>query len=299
MRKAYKYSLKGNKKYICPKCGRKTFVPYFDNETSEILNLTVGKCDRENNCQYHFTPKEFFHRKGVPMPEYTFVKNKDEDIVKPVSFIDESYFNPTVSAFKDNNLFQWMINLFDDDKWKEDCYNAISKYKIGSANGRSTVFWQIDIDNKIRSGKVITYKKNGKRNKDIFPPVKWVHVLLKLNDFNLKQCFFGEHLLLNEEDKTVAIVESEKTALLMSVFRPNMIWLASGGSEGLSSDKCKVIKGKSVILYPDLKQFDKWKIKADLYGFTISTELESVATQEMRDNGDDILDYLLMQHGKI
>jgi hypothetical protein len=35
----------------------------------------------------------------------------------------------------------------------------------------------------------------GKRIKEPFNHATWVHSVLKLPEFNLQQCFFGEHLL--------------------------------------------------------------------------------------------------------
>ena len=45
--------------------------------------------------------------------------------------------------------------------------------------------------------------------------IDWLHNKLKKSkdlpaDFNLQQCFFGEHLLKLYPDKTAAIVDSEK-----------------------------------------------------------------------------------------
>jgi hypothetical protein len=52
---------------------------------------------------------------------------------------------------------------------------------------------------------------------------------LKLPAFQLSQCLFGEHLLKDTETP-VAIVESEKTAIIASCYYPEFIWLACGGS---------------------------------------------------------------------
>ena len=49
--------------------------------------------------------------------------------------------------------------------------------------------------------------------------VGWAHSELKLQDFHLKQCLYGEHLLTNSSSP-VMLVESEKTAVVMSHFSP-------------------------------------------------------------------------------
>ena len=136
--------------------------------------------------------------------------------------------------------------------------------------------------------------------------IDWVHNKLKKSgklpeDFNLQQCFFGEHLLTLYPDKSVAIVESEKSALIASALIPNMIWLAAGNINGLSVEKCKVLKNRTVILYPDLGAYEKWSLKADELQeqcnckITVSTLLEDEATNTDRSNGLDIADYIIAE----
>jgi hypothetical protein len=120
------------------------------------------------------------------------------------------------------------------------------------------------------------------------PPVQWVHTVLKIPDFNLSQCLFGEHLL-RDTTKMVAIVESEKTAIIASCYLPDFIWLACGGSEGLSIDKCRCLRGRTVVLYPDAGMYDKWNDKAKaLQGncsVSVSSLIEENATDDERKVG--------------
>ena len=45
----------------CPSCGhRREFSPYIDAETGEILHPSVGRCNREKSCGYHYKPSEYF-----------------------------------------------------------------------------------------------------------------------------------------------------------------------------------------------------------------------------------------------
>jgi hypothetical protein len=66
---------------------------------------------------------------------------------------------------------------------------------------------------------------------------------------------FGEHLLI-DKTKPVAIVESEKTAVIASVYLPQFIWVAVGSLTNLNAEKCNVLKGRTVTLFPDLNGFD-------------------------------------------
>jgi hypothetical protein len=123
-----------------------------------------------------------------------------------------------------------------------------------------------------------------------------VHKVLKLDNFNLKQCLFGEHLL-QDKSKPIAIVESEKTAIIASVYVPDYIWLASGSLSNLNTEKCAVLRGRMLTLFPDIKGFEKWNSKAQelshIATFNVSDLLERNATQEEREKGLDLADYLI------
>ncbi len=93
----------------------------------------------------------------------------------------------------------------------------------------------------------------GHRVKEPRSYVSWVHTELELEHFNMKQCLFGEHLLAGYPTKAVAIVESEKSALVASHFMPDFVWLATGGIHGcFKADTVGVLKNRAVILCPDL-----------------------------------------------
>jgi len=122
---------------------------------------------------------------------------------------------------------------------------------------------------------------------------------LRLKDFKLRQCFFGEHLLNQFPDRSVAIVESEKTAILASVYFPQFVWLATGGKNGCRwSDRTvnNVLKKRNVVLFPDLGVYDDWKRQSELFdvrSVRISDLLKKHASDSERKKGLDIADYLL------
>lgn len=211
---------------------------------------------------------------------------------KPVSYIPFDIFNASLKSYDANYFVQFLIGLFGIEKTK----HLLESYIIGTSKHWSgaTVFWQIDIQGKIRTGKIMQYNPaTGRRIKE---HITWVHAALKLCEFELKQCLFGEHLLKNNT-KPVAIVESEKTAVIASVYLPQFIWLAVGSLTNLTADKCSVLKGRTVILYPDLKCFEKWSKKAKdlshLTSFQVSDLLESKASESDREHGLDLADYLI------
>ena len=140
--------------------------------------------------------------------------------------------------------------------------------------------------------------ETGKRIKEPYARVSWVHTELNLPDFTLGQCFFGEHLL-SDRRKPVAIVESEKTALIASFYIPEYIWLATGGKNGcFNEEHFNVLQGRNVVLFPDLEATEEWKEKCARMRkknihVEVSDYLERNATEEERIGGYDIADYLI------
>ena len=295
----YKYSLAKKGKNICSECERKTFVLYIDNETGKPLHSTVGKCDRSDNCGHHYPPKEYFKDNGITSFDRNSIMSVSQ--AKPVSepqrepsYIDKDVFDINKFLFSgciNNRFIQYLRGIIGD----RATANAIGYYCIGTSKNGGTIFWQQDTNQKIRTGKIIHYDKNGRRRKDVFPPVQWVHNVLKLPNFHLVQCLFGEHVL-PYTTKTVAVVESEKTAIIANAFLPEYIWLACGGSEGLALNKCQSLKGRTVILYPDAGMFNKWskkaKVLSSICNVSVSSLVEDSATDGERKNGFDLADYL-------
>ena len=300
----YKYILepyKGmNTRYRCPTCQQrdKTFSLYIDTETGEHLHPTVGRCNRESNCGYHYSPKQYFQDKNISFDTTQPKEYKPRPVTfqpKSVSFIPVAVFKASLKAYETNHFIQFLINLFG----VEVASQLVSRYFIATSkhwNG-ATVFWQIDTQGKVRTGKIMLYSPTtGLRVKEPFSHINWVHKALKQPVFELKQCLFGEHLLIDKA-KPVAIVESEKTAVIASVYLPQFVWVAVGSLTNLNAEKCSILKGRTVTLFPDLNGFDKWSCKAKelshLATFTVSDLLERKAAEAERKQGFDLVDYLI------
>jgi len=293
-------------RYSCPNCdGKKTFALYIDTATGDHLSPTVGRCNRESTCGYHYNPKQYFQDNNISFdtPQPTAYKRTVTPQLKPVSFIPVDLFKDSLraAAYETNYFVKYLTSLFGFEITNQ----LIGKYFIATSkhwNG-ATIFWQIDMMGKIRTGKIMLYSPTtGTRVKEPFNHIAWVHTKIKQPDYELKQCIFGEHLLKGNT-KPVAIVESEKTAIVASVYLPQFIWLACGSLQGLNIDKCKVLKGRSVTLYPDLKELDKWKAKAQelesITSFTVSDLLERKASEAEKKKGFDLADYLIQYDYKL
>ena len=120
-----------------------------------------------------------------------------------------------------------------------------------------------------------------------------------------KQCLYGLHQLKTmPESQDIHIVESEKTAIVMTFFFPHIIWLASGGSNGLQSFKFEALRGRNVCLFPDHSKYELWNEQMERLRFehpSIKFYPTSIDCEVWHENneiekGEDIADYYLMNH---
>ncbi len=290
-------------RHICPQCGyNKSFSRYVDLMNEIQFPSYVGRCDRENSCSYHFKAKDYFLQSSelmninkIPVPGK--VTTKQIEALQP-SYIDLQLANQSFTNYSNNNLFQFLASKFGHSK----TMLLMEQYLTGTHSKwpGACVFWQIDFNMNIRSGKVLLYNlKNGRRIKQPYNHISWVHTLCKFENFNLKQCFFGEHLLAKDSIRPVAIVESEKTALICSSTFPQFIWLSTGGKNGsFQKDSLEVLRNRKVILVPDLGATEYWNKKSEMMKelgiqVVVFDYLEKLATTKQREEGFDIADFIL------
>ncbi len=282
----FRYNLEQNsKKQHCPKCNKKTFVRYVDSQTGEYLPIEFGRCDRENSCGYFEKPK-------ITMENTFEVKYEPP---APTSYHPHYLVTAGGRNFEENNFIQFLKTKFPDDEVKK----AILKYLIGTSKywEGATVFWQIDNNVKVRHGKVMLYNADtGKRvkNESGKSYINSVRSILKLKDFNLKQCLFGLHLINEKETKNIAIVESEKTAVIMSLFKPEYLWLSTGSKHGFKYELLKPIKNYNIIAFPDKSEFNDWESEAiELNEFGFKINVSDWLEKQNVPNGTDLADMYL------
>jgi hypothetical protein len=265
------------------------------------------------NCGYHYTPKQHFADNGMidqrKNHRRSLIRKHLERAPKPISQIPFETFRQSLTGYAENAFVQYLCRLFGVDTASQ----LIKQFYIGTSDHwrGATVFWQIDFKGCVRSGKIMLYDTGtGRRVKEVQPDggqrslITWAHSLLQkqkvIRDFNLRQCIFGEHQLTSRPKTTpVAVVESEKTAIIAAAYLPDLVWLACGSSTNLKADKCRVLEGRRVILFPDLNCFDKWTDKAKHLrtlldcNIIVSNLLESGASEAERAGGLDLADFLV------
>jgi len=214
------------------------------------------------------------------------------------SCISPAIVAASLSHYDQNPLYRYLCSVFG----AEETMRLFNLYRVGTSAkwGGSTVFWQTDELEKVRTGKIMLYNPStGRRVKEPQAYVTWAHSELRLPNFHLQQCLFGQHLLPLYPDRTVFIVESEKTAVIASHYMPDILWLATGGKNGcFNVQTVEVLRGRDVILLPDLGATDAWRDKVPILrpvcrSVSVSTLLEDMATDEQRSQGLDIADFLL------
>ena len=121
----------------------------------------------------------------------------------------------------------------------------------------------MDTNEQIRGAKIMLYNEHtGKRVKEPYNHINWLHKAIKEPNFNLRQCLFGLHLINQDYQKDIAIVESEKTAIIMSIYLPEFIWLATGSKSNFKFDLLEPLKKRKCFAFPDKGEFKNWNDKA-------------------------------------
>ena len=200
-----------------------------------------------------------------------------------------------------DNLIRW---IYDGIRWdsvqRRRIPQVLMDYHVGHGKKGHTIFWQLDEGGHIRTGKMMKYRTDGHRDKQSSWNFDWIHSTLergtpKLDDHGLimrdehgdvvydmdayrflydsdrqeaRITFFGMHLTQAAmyRHATIKLVESEKTAVLMSIAygnNPQDLWIACGGLEMITRERLKPLidQGRRIILYPDRDGVEKWKAK--------------------------------------
>lgn len=225
------------------------------------------------------------------------------------SFIDRKYLDLSIATAVDNpnNFILSLASRFGMQKLRQLCKDL----HIGNSSRwpGCTVFWQVDQNGLVRSGKVVYYNSlTGKRDHS---KNDWIHSILSrkglISNFQLQQCFYGMHQIASvpkekQHCSTIGIVESAKTVTILTLLYPKVTWMSTESVGGLKKDKMKPLKNFNIILFPDLPTnkldpFKIWSEKAtnwnrEGYRISVSDLLLRKRFELNADDGDDIADFL-------
>ena len=190
----------------------------------------------------------------------------------------------------------------------EQLRHAADRYRLGCSKDGGVIFWEIDDRQRVHTGKIMYYQPDCHRDKQ-HPPT-WIHSLMKdqvPKGYELQHCLFGLHLLtsdLSHQPSVVCIVESEKTAVMMSMIRPECLWMSCGGLQMFKPELLTPLVDHKVVIFPDTdpqgEAFRQWSAVVQeaqrLYRFRypirVSPILERHATPEQKSLKIDLVDFL-------
>jgi len=307
---------KGSKKHICPGCGKKSFVRYIDTQVGQYLPTQYGRCDHESHCGYYLSPYKGGYTSAVPDNLAYMQLSKPHQ--QPVYYLPESILNDTLKAYEKNIFVQNLLKLAP----AVDIEKIISLYRIGTiAQGNRAGAATFPFIDKLGNIRTIQAKQFDEANHTI--STDFVHSIIArhysykgeplpawLQDYTKNEkfvtCLFGEHLLNKFPLNPVALVEAPKTAIIGTLYyglpatSTDLLWLAVYNKSSLTFEKCKALKGRKVVMFPDLNAFTAWnsrslELKLKLPGtrFIVSDILEKYANETERNDALDLADYLI------
>ena len=333
----------------CPSCGRRgKFSPYIDTTTMRpVDDRTCGRCNRLSNCGYHLPPREmprnedFGARHTDTSQRYSHANLANQREAN--EFYEKMRRACEQSQPWGSHLVTWLRTQFPRDAVAA----ALKRYRVGGTPDGATLWWQIDEQGRVHTGKAMQYNPlTGHRVKEQGFPVNWAHRMRlygEPSDLVVPQCLFGlgllntEHTVLttdytdfsdslqdgrstpheenpcnprnplslttdytdvsdslqdgrstpqegnpcnlrnlwsnNPWSEKIGLVESEKTALIMSLVCPDHVWLATGGKQGFKEQMLAPLIGLEVAVYPDADALCDWYARIVEMNRTLGTRL--------------------------
>ena len=326
----------------CPACGRRgKFSPYIDTVTMRpVDDRQCGRCNRLSNCGYHLPPREMPAPLLSPQGGKTAMPAAPSLCGRAGGEASEFYEKMRRACEQSqpwgSHLVTWLRTQFP----REQVAAALKRYRVGGTPDGATLWWQIDTQGRVHTGKAMQYNPlTGHRVKESGFPVNWAHRMRlygEPSDLVVPQCLFGEHLVnvdvnVNADAKRasvlglaersaltttealalqrsgacdlnchpedihreaqsslssslslalqaatpplVMLVESEKTALIMSLVCPDKVWLATGGKANFKEQMLAPLIGLEVAVYPDADALRDWYARAVEMNRTLGTRL--------------------------
>ena len=175
----------------------------------------------------------------------------------------------------------------------EEMHRAAERYHLGRSKSGKTIYWMIDELGICRDGHIGD---------------SWVSQMLKARCPEVAQyicprhCLFGLHLISQADIKPLGIVGSERSAVILSEARPELLWLAYAYPLNLTVDLFEPLQGSTVTLFPSTDPHqDNYYASLEfadqvrrLYhlDFRVSSLLEDNATPAQKSAQIDLVDFI-------
>ena len=210
----------------------------------------------------------------------------------------------------------------------EQMHRACQRYHLGKTKSGQPIFWMIDdmldpLDAHIGNGWISTLLKKREPLLQSWCPTHCLFGLHLISEWPTKGCdvplrkhsarggttsqdvFERNNTALRPDglDRTISIVESEASAVVLSELFPESIWLSYATTAHLTPDLFAPLEGCTATLYPrtdptlstylffeELADHTRRQYNLDI---TVDTILEDHATDSQKERGIDLLEFLL------
>jgi hypothetical protein len=269
-------------KVRCSQCGTKKSLTLFVNlESGEVFPPEFGVCDRAQKCGYSRWPGTNSQQeliKYVPEPP------------RPFDYLDMAEVDKRMSNKGKNHFFEFLKGLIGKDGLEK----VKERYKLGTSLSHPgyVSFPQIDELGRLRQIQEVLYdRETGKRIKDKGSQ-RWAIEKWQYPDLNLQQCYGGLRLIKGN-DKPIAIVEAAKTAIICSHFIPSYNWVSTTSLGMLNNERCKPLRGRHLVLFPDVGAEPIWQKKARHIKGMRSIQVSDYLSKHSMIIGEDIADLII------
>ena len=173
-------------------------------------------------------------------------------------------------------------------------YQAAERYRLGKTKSGQPMFWMINDKMEPLDAHIANST--------------WLSTLLKAREpellecWRVKHCLFGQHLL-STPSTPVCMVESEKTAVVLSELFPESLWMAYVSILNLDISLFAPLQGRTVVLFPPTEPtfstflfFDELVTSVRRHyniHIVVNSILEDYATDDQKERCIDLLDFIL------
>ena len=173
-------------------------------------------------------------------------------------------------ASTNNVLCRWLRGLSWSSQQAERIDKVLEAYKVSTNKWGDVIWWQIDENGGVRDGKMMTYLPDGHRDKANPYSTSWVSRRLfnagryDEDQWEVRRCLFGLHLLNEYPNAEINIVESEKTAIICAIYfgdPAKRIWMATAGKSNLTKYLLEPLMKarRTIALHPDKDAVQDWE----------------------------------------
>lgn len=342
----FRYTLDSSEKFTCPDCNHDNkFVRYRDVVSGDWVGEEYGKCDRENNCGYWKKIERNELIRDKSLIKYDLQRERS---VFSELWLTDNYYNhhrenrfkcdrdvylrsdiphmfryPGTDEVKYENIFlRGLVKKFGVEATKK----VYDEFRLGTFYDGGVIFPYYDFNDKLITGKIMFYDDNLKRIKEGYQSYPmWLHnykyqpvghkyeIICDLpGEYKPDLTFFNYSYAKIKDINNIGIIESEKSAIILSILVPEIHWMATGGLNNLQKYKFWRLNSHSILMFPDLgylpdkkmtvKKYWEYKIESEIrpeihkslidFPNYIPPGMNTAERMEWNNDGSDVVDFI-------